>query len=635
MPVEAPYGSWPTPLTPETLVAAAVGLSDAAVADGRMTWVETRPDEGGRQVVVERLTSGATRDRLLEPASARTFVHEYGGRCALLDHDGDLLCSLAEDQRLWRFPADGGSAVPLTPEPATPRADRYADPVLVAGDDLVCVRERHLPDGSVVNDLVALDPRPAGDPVLPRILAEGHDFYAAPRPSPDGRRLAWLSWDHPDMPWDATELWEAPLADGRLGAPRKVAGGPGVSVSQPRYGPDGALHYLSDETGFWNLCRDGVGPLGPIEADLGGPDWVLGQSTYAFLDDGAVLACWHEPAGQRLGRLVDGAWRPIETGFTAFASLQGHGRHLLAIAASYVRPPAVVLVDPVTGDHETLRESRQAPLPEAAIACPEPFTFTARDGADAYGLLYGPRSATHVGPPGDRPPLVVTVHGGPTAAARRELSLSVQQWTSRGFAVADVDYRGSSRYGRAYRERLVGGWGVADVDDCADAAAHLAATGRVDPSRMVIRGSSAGGLTVLNALARHDRLAAGASLYGVCDLASLAADTHKFEARYLDRLVGPWPEAAEVYAERSPLRHAAEIRRPVVLFQGADDPVVPRSQSDAMVAALRANGTRVDYHLFEGERHGFRQAATLVAVAGAELAFYRDVLGLPSPEDLP
>ena len=637
VPVQAPYGSWPSPLSPEALVQASVGLSDAESAGGRIVWSESRPDEAGRQVVVELRPDGTTVDRVPPGFSARTLVHEYGGRCAVVDDSGDLVAANLDDQRLWRFPVDGGPPLPLTPPPPDPPADRYADPVVLDGGRLVaCVRERHLTSGEVVNDLVALDARPLGVPAEPRPLATGHDFYAAPRAAPDGTRLAWLSWDHPDMPWDATELWAAPLDEGGvLGTPERVAGGPGVSISQPRFAPDGTLHWLSDETGFWNLHRDGAGVLGPIDADLGGPDWVFGQSTYTFLSDGTPVAAWSTPAGQRLGLLDGDRWRPVDSNLTAFSCLHRHGDRLLAIAASPVHPAAVVLLDPATGHHRVLRASRPLPLPPEAIARPEPFTFTARDGGEAHGLFYAPRSPTHVGPPGDRPPLVVVIHGGPTAAARRELSLAVQQWTTRGFAVADVDYRGSTGYGRPYRQRLHGAWGVADVDDCVDAATHLAATGRVDPTRMVIRGSSAGGLTVLNALARPAGFAAGASLYGVCDLASLATDTHKFEARYLDRLVGPWPDAAATYDERSPLRHAAECTRPVVFFQGTDDPVVPRSQSDAMVAALRANGVRADHHLFDGERHGFRQAATLVAVARLEIAFYRDVLHLATPEQAP
>ena len=363
-------------------------------------------------------------------------------------------------------------------------------------------------------------------------------------------------------PWDAPGLWVAPLVAGRLGTARLVAGGPGVSVTQPRFAPDGALHYLADETGWGNLYREGAGPLAPMARDCGGPDWVFGEASYAFLDDGTLVAAWHEPAGQRLGVLRGAALEPVETPFTAFSSLHGYGDRLACIAASAREPSAVVLLDLVGGGHEVLRRSRAVPLPPEAIAVPKPFDFEARDGEAAHGLYYPPASATHVGPPEDRPPLVVVIHGGPTGAARRELSLAVQQWTSRGFAVADVDYRGSTGYGRAYRERLRGAWGAADVDDCADAAAHLAAEGLADSARIVIRGSSAGGMTVLNCLAHHgDVFAAGASLYGVADLAALATDTHKFEARYLDGLVGPWPEAAATYAARSPLRHAGEIRR--------------------------------------------------------------------------
>lgn len=624
----APYGSWPTPLRPETLVERAIGLGGIEVDGDAVVWTESRPSERGRQALVRRDPSGALEELCPEGFSARTLVHEYGGRCAAVS-GGVVVSSSMADQRLWRLDGPGRDPVALTPEPPSALADRYADPALTPGLELaVCVRERHR-GGEVVNDLVAVDLDPSGTPGPPQVLADGHDFFAAGRLSPDGTRVAWLCWDHPSMPWDDCELWVASFANGRLRAPRRIAGGPGVSISQPRFAPDGALHYLSDETGFWNLYREGTGPLARVDHDMGGPDWVFGQSTYTFLDDGTAVCTWHEPAGQRLGILARGAIRPVDTGFTSFASLHGIGRRIVAIAASFVDPPAVVTLDPADGTHETLRASREVPLAPEAIAAPKPFSFTARDGEAARGLFYAPASATHEGPASERPPLVVMIHGGPTGAARRELSLSVQQWTTRGFAVADVDYRGSAGYGRAYRQRLKGLWGAADVDDCADAASHLAAEGLVDPDRIVIRGSSAGGITVLNGLARHRVFAAGACLYGVTDLASLATDTHKFEARYLDGLVGPWPEAAATYEDRSPLRHAAEIRRPVVFFQGTDDKVVPKTQTDAMVAALRATGIHVDYLVFDGEAHGFRQADTIVAVAAAELEFYRAVLGLP------
>jgi len=668
VPQLAPFGTWPSPITPEVLVERAIGLSGVEVAGGIVLWSEARPDEAGRQTLVAWSPGGVPEDLLPPTMSARTLVHEYGGRGAALGPDGLIVFSSAPDQRLWRL--DGPR--PLTPEPHLPGQARYGDPVVSPdGRFLVCVRERHgeLPGDTVVNDLVVVDlPQPAPpsnsedaeptDPPEPRVLASGHDFYAAPRLSPDGRRLVFLTWDHPDMAWDATDLWSAPFHRGRLGQVRRVAGGPGVSISQPRFAPDGTLHYLSDQSGWWNLYREGPQPVALLSADLGGPDWTLGQATYAFLDDSTLVATWIQPDGQHLGLLRTGrvpadgvpadgvpadgvpaepgdVFSEVATPFTSFASLQGLGTQVVGIAASPVHPPAVVLIDPATGHHQVIRESRPLALPPEAISTPDPFQFPAADGGPAYGLYYPPRSATHEGPPGELPPLVVVSHGGPTSAARRELSMDVQFWTTRGFALADVDYRGSTGYGRPYRDRLRGQWGIADMQDCADAAAHLAHLGLADPSRMVIRGSSAGGMTVLNCLAHTDRFAAGASRYGVADLSSLATTTHKFEAHYLDHLVGPWPEAAPVYAHRSPLTHAPRIRRPLILFQGTDDQIVPPAQSEAMVAALRAAGTPVTYLLFSAEGHGFRRADTLVAVADAELSFFARVLGLSLPGLLP
>jgi dipeptidyl aminopeptidase/acylaminoacyl peptidase len=621
---KAPFGTWPSPVSPQALVEAAIGLANIEVAADGLAWTEARPNERGRHVLVASGADGSTHELVPEGFSARSLVHEYGGRCAAIGGDGLVVTSSMADQRLWRL-APGDDPAPLTPEPPKPLAYRYADPVLSpSGSLVVCVRERH--GATVDNDLVVVD---VETPRAPRELVAGHDFFAAPRLSPDGTRLAWLSWDHPAMPWDATELWVAPFHQGRLGEARRVAGGPGVSVSQPRFSPEGALHYLCDQSGYWNLYREDGEALALTPHDCGGPDWVFGQSTYAFLDEETLVVAWHDKGGQRLGIVSQGRLEAVETAFSAFSYLQGFNGRLACVAASPTEPAAIVLFDLFEGTYEVLRRSRHVPLAPEAISTPQPFDFLARDGEEAHGLYYPPASATHEGPDGERPPLVVVVHGGPTAQARHELNLALQQWTSRGFAVAEVDYRGSSGYGRAYRERLKGLWGLADVDDCADAARHLSREGLADPARIVIRGSSAGGMTVLNCLARHgDVFAVGASLYGVADLASLATDTHKFEAHYLDGLIGPWPEAATTYEERSPLHRVAQIRRPVIFFQGSDDPVVPRSQSDAIVAALEAAGVKVAYHVFEGEAHGFRQAETLIAVAGAELDFYRCILGL-------
>ena len=578
-----------------------MALSGLQVSGDALYWIEGRPAEAGRQVVVRWRPGEEPVDVVPAPFSARTTVHEYGGGAFCVAGD-TVYFSNFDDQRLYRVDSGG------EPQPITPDGARYADGD-VHGDRLVCVRERHLDQG-VVNDIVEL---PTDGSAEPTVVAAGHDFYAAPRFAPDGR-LAWLAWDHPRMPWDGTLLEPGP-----------VAGGPEESVSQPRWSPDGALHWISDRTGWWNVYREGE-PLAPMEAEFAEPDWVFGQSTYDFLPGSRVIARWDG----RLGVLGD---EPLDLPYTSFSAVRSYGDKVAVIAASPTQAPAVVVIDPETAEVTVVRTSRPTPVDPGYLSTPRRIEFPTAGGATAHALFYPPANNDHDGPAGERPPLMVTSHGGPTSAASTGLELRTQFWTSRGFAVVDVDYRGSSGYGRAYRRQLDGQWGVADVDDCVAAARHLADAGEVDGRRMVIRGSSASGLTTLLALTKGV-FAAGASLYGVVDLAALATDTHKFEARYLDGLVGPWPDAADVYRERSPLSHADELAAPLIIFQGLDDKVVPPSQAEVLVDALRRAGLPFAYLTFEGEAHGFRQAATIRRVVEAELSFYGQVLGFAPADDI-
>ena len=637
----APYGSWPSPITSSWLVESVVGLSFPLVEGGAVAWTEARPAEAGRQVLVRQARPGAEPvDVVPEGFSARTLAHEYGGLCTALAGQAALFCNMA-DQRVWRVDP-GAPPRPVTPEPAVAGGERYAD-LWLSPDRrwVVAVRERHPPAPGdarqVVNEVVAF---PADGSASPHVVAAGHDFFSAARLSPDGRRLAWLAWDHPAMPWDGTWLFVAEV-DGELvpGPVRLVAGGVDESVSQPRFSPDGVLHFLSDRSGWWNLYAEAEDPAGaprprcPRDAELGRPDWVFGQSTYTFLADGRAVLAWSEAGADHLGLLdPDGAVCEVPTRFTSFAGLTALGDTVVAVAGSPREAPALVRIAVADGAVEVLRRSRPVDVDAGYLSVPRHIEFPTSGGEIAHGLFYAPTNRDVVGPDGERPPLVVMSHGGPTSQTSSVLNPTVQLFTSRGLAVVAVDYRGSTGYGRAYRQRLRGQWGVIDVDDCVNAARWLAEQGEVDGRRLAIRGGSAGGYTTLAALTFRDVFAVGASHYGVADAAALAQETHKFESRYLDGLIGPWPEAEALYRERSPIHHTDQLSCPVIFFQGSEDKIVPPDQALAMAAALRAKQIPFALQVFDGEQHGFRQADTITRVAEAELWFYGRVLGF-TPAD--
>jgi dipeptidyl aminopeptidase/acylaminoacyl peptidase len=638
----APYGTWRSPVTPALITGTQVGLAGPWLDGGGVAyWTESRPLEGGRVTLVRRQPDGRVEEVTPAPFNLRTRVHEYGGR-AYAALGGVVVVVEFRDQRLHRVGL--GAPVPLTPESGA--LLRYAEPVLdLPRRRALAVREDHRGGGEPRNELVAVPLEGdggGGEPHEGVVLDGAHDFVAYPRPSPDGRLLAWIAWDHPDMPWDGTTLWVAEL-DARglpAGPPRLVAGGREESVVQPEWSPDGTLHFLSDrDGGWWNLHRWRGGraePVCPMEAELGGPLWQLGARWYELLDDATAVGVVARPGGAELARidLRAGTAAPLPLPFVEYAGLSAAGGRLLVQALAADAPGTLLLLDPATGRREALATTGELPVAASAFARPEPVSFPSADGRTAHALFYAPSSPDHAAPAGELPPLVVRSHGGPTGRASPALNLQVQYWTSRGFAVVDVDYGGSTGYGRAYRRLLDGAWGIVDVEDCVAAARHLVATGRADPARVAIRGGSAGGYTTLCALTFHGHaFAAGASSYGVGDLETLARDTHKFESRYLDRLVGPWPEAAATYRARSPLHHVDRLARPVIFLQGLDDKVVPPNQAEQMVAALRAKGLPVAYLAFAGEGHGFRRAETIEAALEAERAFLCRVLGIDPAEE--
>lgn len=651
MPADAttvlPYGSWPSPLTASTIMTTARGLAEVHADGDDVLWLERRPDEGGRQVLIRRHGDGSTREVTPPDVNVRTRVHEYGGG-AYTARDGVVWYVDFADQRLWRI-SPGEAPVPLTDLPPTPASVRFAEPVVTPdGRWLVCVRERHLGDAAtdVEHDLVAL--RADGGPEQqPIVLLGGHDFVAAPALSPDGTQLACIVWQHPNLPWDDTTVLAGHLdeTEGAVGLSsiRRVAGAPEVSESvlSPSWAPDGTLYLLADRDGWWQLwsetAQDEVERVCDAELDLGGPRWVGGATTLQLLDDRRAAVVAIDRAIERLAvvDLTTGELVPLPTpaGTCRGGLAVTHGS-VVAIVGAADRPDAVVRVDPDVGTLEVLHTARELPVDPSWLPTPEPITFPTTDDAVAHALYYRPTSPTCVGQDDAHPPLLVLSHGGPTAHVSPRLSLDIAFWTSRGFAVADVNYRGSTGYGRAYREALRGRWGEVDVDDCTAVARWLAERGEVDPDRLAIRGGSAGGFTTLAALTFGDVFSAGASHFGVADLAMLAEDTHKFESRYLDRLVGPYPQAAEVYRARSPLHHTERLSAPMILLQGELDRVVPPAQAEAMVEALDERRIPHAYVRFEDEDHGFRKAENLVRALESELSFFGQVFGFEPADDL-
>lgn len=630
--IQLPYGTWPSPLSAADLARSAISLSSIQVVEGTAYWLESRPAEAGRYVIVTSAPGADVHELTAAGFNVRTRVHEYGGVPYVVTRGG-IYFSNFSDQRLYRQAA-GAAPVSLTPE-----GFRYADFVSDAsGARLFCVREDHTGGGEPKNTIVAVSSA-GGDPGT--VLFGGSDFVAYPRISPDGRRIAWIAWNHPDMPWDATTLYVAELSGGGLSQVQAIAGGPRESVLEPRWDADGTLYFISDRSNWWNLYRfrDAQSePVFTLDAELSGPLWTLGQSSYTLTGDGRAVVRYSSRGIDHLGvvSLASGQLTSLKLPYVAFSSIELLNREtVIAVAASPTEEGAVVEIPLDGGAHRVVRAPGELKLPAAAISLAEDIEFPTEGGVTAHAFYYPPVHPGVQAPEGEKPPLIVKVHGGPTSHSKADLSLATQYWTSRGFALVDVNYGGSTGFGRTYRERLNGKWGVVDVADAVAVVRYLAATGRIDGQRAAIRGGSAGGFTVLASLAFHDVFTAGANYFGVSDLEALAHDTHKFESRYLDRLVAPLPEGRAVYEARAPIRHLEGFKAPLITFQGAEDKVVPPSQSREIVAALKKKGVPVAYIEFEGEQHGFRKAESLVRSLESELAFYGQVFGFKPAGDLP
>jgi len=676
--VTAPYGEWPSPIDVADVAGKQIGLAFPGIDETGVWWQETRPAQGGRLAVVCQGADGVRRELLPMPWNARTRVHEYGGTSYLPVPAGFIFANFA-DQRLYLMAPGAPDPVPMTAAPTAALADRFADFVLSpSGNEVWCVRERHATsqDGAsrITRAIVAvpLDRSAEADPAAVRVLVSGSDFYAHPAPSPDGTRLAWICWDHPRMPWDGTELRVGPIGDSRAGDgpvsdeshQQLIIGGPAESVLAPAWRDDRSLYVMSDRSGWWNLYladlpqAGQVPPKGwlaeplalcPREEEFAGPMWQLGTRPYALLADGRI-AVVHGSGETRLGVLdpETGQLTDLDLPYSVFSSgLAAIGRRVVTIAGGPAVPMTVIAVDiPAPGQDPQAVQPRELARsmdsrPDAAyLPVPREARLTGPSGSVVHALIYPPANPAVQAPDGELPPYIVWVHGGPTSHVAPVLSLEKAFFTSRGIGVIDVNYGGSSGYGRAYRERLRGQWGIVDVADVMTAALALAEAGEADSKRLGIRGGSAGGWTALAAVTSGIGVdgspdggvfAAATSFYGVSDLRGFASQTHDFESRYLDGLIGPLPESNDLYTERAPVGHVTDATCPVLLLQGLDDPIVPPAQSESIAADLAAHGIPYAYLTFAGESHGFRKAETVAASLEAELSFYGQIMGFTPP----
>jgi dipeptidyl aminopeptidase/acylaminoacyl peptidase len=633
----APYGSWKSPISADLIVAGTIGLGQIALDGGDVYWSEGRPFEAGRSAIVRRKPDGNIADVTPAPFNVRTRVHEYGGG-AFTVQDGTIYFSNFADQRLYKQTPNS------EPQPLTPVANRrYADTAIDRQRGrLICVCEDHTDGGEPVNTVVSIDLHKSEDV---QVLVSGSDFYSSPRLSPDSSQLAWLSWNHPNMPWDGTQLWVAQInADGSLGEAEGIAGGLNESVFQPEWSPDGVLYFVCDRTGWWNLYRwlpaqsegglGGVESLYAMDAEFGLPHWVFGMSTYGFESASRIICTYTQKGSWYLASLdlQTKQLEVIETPYTDISSLQVASGKAAFIAGSATEPTAIVQMDLLTQQIEVLRRSSELEIDTGYLSTPQTIAFPTENNLTAYAFFYPPQNKDYTAPGGDKPPLLVKSHGGPTASASSTFNLKIQYWTSRGFAFLDVNYGGSTGYGREYRQRLNKHWGIVDVDDCVNGAKYLAESGLVDSQRLAIAGGSAGGYTTLCALTFRDVFKAGASHYGVSDLQALATDTHKFESRYLDKLIGPYPERKDLYEARSPIHFTDQLSCPAIFFQGLEDKIVPPNQAEMMVEALKAKGLPVAYVAFEGEQHGFRRAENIKRALDGEFYFYSRIFGFELAE---
>lgn len=620
----ARYGAWQSPITSDVIIEDVVGVSGIRRHGEFLYWLEGRPQEAGRNVVVQRSSNGEKRDMSPSSFNVRTRVHEYGGDAWLL-YDNTLYFVNFADQQIYSQSITEEAPTALTHAPGLRFANGIAD---VKRHRLIYVVEDHTGSGEAVNYLASVD-LATGDV---EALTTRHDFYASPTLSPDGQSLAWLTWDHPNMPWDETVLWRATLGN-TLQNEAQVAGGHRHSVQQPRFAPDGRLHYISDANGWWNIYNEN-GCICQRDCEFGLPMWHFGFSTYEFLDNETIVCVFQEKNLGRLGIIKAGTLTLLEQPYTVMGSLHVHERELTYTAASPTAFTQVIVHDLDNHRQHSIKQTRDLDLDPGYLSTPQTIEFPTALNETAHGFFYPPQNKDFSAPAGELPPLIIFMHGGPTGATHNALSLQTQFWTSRGFAIFDINYRGSTGYGRIYRDKLLRQWGIADVEDTVYGARYLTDKQWVDGDKLAIRGGSAGGYTTLAALAFQDIFKVGASHYGIGDLETLARDTHKFESRYLDSIIGPYPADIETYRARSPIHHTAGLDAAVIFFQGLEDEIVPPNQAEAMVATLKDKGLPVAYVPFAGEQHGFRRAENIKRALDLELYFYGRIFGFTPADDI-
>ena len=629
-----PFVAWESPISASEIAAGGTSLQALSASGDSVYLIESRPSEMGRQVLLRLPSRGDFSECTPSNFNTRTRVHEYGGGEYWV-HEGVIFAVSFNDQRVYRIDDEESEPVAITPRSEIANSLRYANGTVSSdGSTIYCVQENHLDPEHILNQIVCF---PSDGSIDPRVIFSGTDFVSSPKISPDGLTLTWLSWDHPNMPWDGTQLHMAQInSDGGLSNRKLIAGGSEESITQPTWSPDGVLHFISDRSGWWNLYffeNEEITRLVELDADFAGPDWQFGFSSYDFMADSSVICTYKDRDRDiliKVGR-EDSVPEKIQNDYSSISDVSVLNDVIYFIGSSPVVPAELVSISLAENTINTLRQSREATIDASFISEAEFIEFDTTESAKSFALFYPPKHAHSQGAPDEKPPLLVMSHGGPTSATSTSYNLAIQYWTSRGIAVVDVNYRGSSGFGRAYRNALRNQWGVFDTADCIAAARFLEQRGDVDGSRMAIRGGSAGGYTTLCALTFHDVFQAGASYYGVADAEILATETHKFESRYLDQLMGPYPAARDVYVSRSPIHYADQIRAAVIVFQGLEDQIVPPAQAELMVDGLVQNKLPHVYMTFRGEQHGFRQAANIIKTLESELSFYGQILGFSPP----